>query len=268
MRARPGTIYLVGAGPGDPDLITVRGRGILASADAVVHDRLISPELLTLARPDALIENVGKAPGRAPRSQADIERLLIRLARAGRAVCRLKGGDPFVFGRGGEEVLAARAAGVPVAVVPGVTSAIAAPAAAQVPVTHRGLAASFTVVSGHAAPGGGVDWRRIAQTPGTLVVLMGAANLEAVARALIDGGRAPGAPARSIERATLPGQRIVTGTLATIAAAARAAGLSNPAVTVIGPAAAVLADGDLLQHDEPRAAPAPPPVPRSRPAPP
>ena len=243
MRAQPGTIYLVGAGPGDPKLITVHGREVLESADVVVHDRLVSRDLLKLARTGARMEDVGKAPGRASRSQAEINNLLVQLAGNGLSVCRLKGGDPFVFGRGGEEVLAARAAGIPVVVVPGVSSALAGPAAADVPVTHRGVASSVTVVTGHdaqSATDGGVDWQRIAGTPGTIVVLMGVGNLGSIARRLVDGGRSPDEPVRVIEGATLPGQRAVSGRLSTIDAIAREVGLRAPAVIVVGPVVGVL----------------------------
>ena len=246
MKAQAGTIYLVGAGPGDPKLITVHGREVLESADAVVHDRLISPDLLKLARLDTRIEDAGKAPGRASRSQEEINDLLIALAREGLSVCRLKGGDPFVFGRGGEEVLAARAAGIPVVVVPGVSSALAGPTAADVPVTHRGVESSFTVVTGHdaqSAVDGGVDWERVAATPGSIVVLMGVGNLGTIARKLIQGGRPSDEPVRVVERATLPGQRMVSGTLATIGAIARECGLEAPAVIVVGAVVDVLDHG-------------------------
>ena len=246
MKAQAGTIYLVGAGPGDPKLITVHGREVLESADAVVHDRLVSPDLLTLARDGARMEDVGKAPGRASRSQTEINNLLVQLAAEGLSVCRLKGGDPFVFGRGGEEVLAARAAGIPIVVVPGISSALAGPAAADVPVTHRGVSSSVTVVTGHdaqSATDGGVDWQRIAGSPGTIVVLMGVGNLSSIARKLIEGGRSPAEPVRVIEQAALPGQRAVTGTLSNIDAIAREAGLKAPAVIVVGPVVGVL-DGD------------------------
>ena len=245
MKAQAGTIYLVGAGPGDPKLITVHGREVLESADAVVHDRLISPELLKLARLDARIEDAGKTPGRVSRSQEDISDLLIDLAREGLSVCRLKGGDPFVFGRGGEEVLAAKTAGIPVIVVPGISSALAGPAAADVPVTHRGVESSFTVVTGHDAQsvgGVGVDWARIAATPGSIVVLMGVGNLGAISGKLIEGGRSPNEPVRVVERATLPGQRVLSGTLASIEQLAQEAGLKAPAVIVVGPVAGVLND--------------------------
>ncbi|MCY3958603.1 MAG: uroporphyrinogen-III C-methyltransferase [Chloroflexi bacterium] len=246
MTARAGTIYLVGAGPGDPKLITVHGREVLETADAVVHDRLISPELLKLARREARIEDAGKTPGRASRSQAEINELLIELARERLSVCRLKGGDPFVFGRGGEEVLAARAAGIPVVVVPGISSALAGPAAAGVPVTHRGVESSFTVVTGHdaqSAAGAGVDWERVAATPGSIVVLMGVGNLETIARKLIQGGRRPDEPVRVVERATLPEQRVVSGTLATIGAIAEESDVEAPAVIVVGAVVGVLEQG-------------------------
>ena len=247
MKAKAGTIYLVGAGPGDPKLITVHGREVLESADAVVHDRLISPDLLKLVGADTRIEDAGKTPGRASRSQEEINGLLIELAREGLSVCRLKGGDPFVFGRGGEEVLAARAAGIPVVVVPGISSALAGPAAADVPVTHRGVESSFTVVTGHDARSAGdsrVEWSRIAGTPGSIVVLMGVGNLGAIAGKLIEGGRSPNEPVRVVERATLPGQRVLSGTLTTIEQLAHEAGLKAPAVIVVGPVAGVLNDGE------------------------
>lgn len=247
MKPEPGTIYLVGAGPGDPKLITLHGREVLMSADAVVHDRLISPDLLKLARLGARIEDAGKAPGRASRSQEEINDLLIELARQGLSVCRLKGGDPFVFGRGGEEVLAARAAGIPVVVVPGISSALAGPTAADVPVTHRGVESSFTVVTGHdarSAGDAGVNWERVAATPGSIVVLMGVGNLGTIARKLIQGGRPSDEPVRVVERATLPGQRVVSGTLASIEQLAQEAGLKAPAVIVVGPVAGVLNDSE------------------------
>jgi uroporphyrin-III C-methyltransferase len=237
MTARSGTIYLVGAGPGEPGLITVRGRQILESADVIVHDRLISARLLECVRADAQIEDVGKLPGRENRPQNEINQLLVTLARDGRSVCRLKGGDPFVFGRGGEEVLAARAAGVPVEVIPGVTSAVAAPTAGGVPVTHRGVSSVITIVTGHDAPcidSGGVDWDWVAEAPGTIVVLMGLANLRAICDALIRAGRPTNEPVQVIEAATFPEQRMVTGTLDTIGSIVRDAGISNPATIVIG----------------------------------
>ena len=243
MTARSGTIYLVGAGPGDPGLITVRGRQILESADVVVHDRLISCRLLECVRAEARLEDVGKMPGRKSRSQEQINELLINLARDGRSVCRLKGGDPFVFGRGGEEMLAAQTAGVPIEVIPGVTSAVAAPTAVGVPVTHRGCSSSVTIVTGHDSPStksGGVEWDRIAQVPGTIVILMGVANLGFICDALIRAGRSASEPAQVIESATFPEQRTVVGTLGTIANLVRDSDISNPATTVIGPVVTTL----------------------------
>lgn len=243
MTARSGTVYLVGAGPGDPGLITVRGRQILESADVVVHDRLISSRLLECVRSDAQLEDVGKTPGQKSRSQEQISELLINLARDGRSVCRLKGGDPFVFGRGGEEMLAAQTAGVPIEVIPGVTSAVAAPTAVGVPVTHRGCSSSVTIVTGHDSPStksGGVAWDRIAQVPGTIVILMGVANLDFICDALIRAGRSASEPAQVIESATFPEQRTVVGTLDTIASLVRDSDISNPATTVIGPVVTTL----------------------------
>ena len=242
---KPGPVHLVGGGPGDPGLITSRGLELLRTADVVVHDRLIGPELLQEARTDAELIDAGKGPGHAPYTQTEINALLVDRARLGRTVVRLKGGDPFVFGRGSEEAAACRAAGVPVYVVPGVTSAIAAPAAAGIPVTARGLARSFAVVTAHqAGPGDGVaDLRGLAGVD-TLVVLMGRASLGTLAAQLIEAGRNPATPAACIQSATTPEQRVTRATLATIADAADRDGLENPVVTVIG-AVAALADAEL-----------------------
>jgi uroporphyrin-III C-methyltransferase len=240
-----GSVHLVGGGPGDPGLITSRGLELLRTADVVVHDRLIGAELLREARADAELIDVGKGPGHAPYTQDEIDALLVDRARLGRTVVRLKGGDPFVFGRGSEEAAACRAAGVPVYVVPGVTSAIAAPAAAGIPVTARGLARSFAVVTAHhAGPDGDVpDFRGLAGVD-TLVVLMGRAGLGALAAQLLEAGRDPATPAACIQSATTPDQRVTRATLATIAEAADRDGLQNPVVTVIG-AVAALGDAQL-----------------------
>jgi uroporphyrin-III C-methyltransferase len=243
-RKEPGTVHLVGGGPGDPGLITSRGLDLLRTADVVVHDRLIGPELLREARTDAELIDVGKGPGHAPFSQREINGLLVARARLGRTVVRLKGGDPFVFGRGSEEAAACREAGVPVYVVPGVSSAIAGPAAAGIPVTARGLARSFAVVTAHnAADGEAPDLRGLAGVD-TLVILMGRAVLGAIAEQLVSAGRDPETPAACIQNATLPSQRITRATLATIAAAADRDGLEHPVVTVIG-AVAALADTEI-----------------------
>jgi uroporphyrinogen III methyltransferase/synthase len=231
-----GSVALVGAGPGDPGLITVRGLDLLRRADVVVYDRLVNPKLLDEARPEARSVYVGKACGRHALAQAEINALLIAEARTGRRVVRLKGGDSFVFGRGGEEALALAAAGIAFEVVPGVTSAVAVPAAAGIPLTHRGVASSFAVVTGHQAIGGGepsVDRGRLAGVD-TLVILMGLANLPAITRELIAGGRDPRTPAALIERGTTEAQRTVTATLATLADAAATSGLEPPVIAIVG----------------------------------
>ena len=228
---------MVGAGPGDPGLITVRGLAALRSADVVVYDRLgVSPALLDLASPGAELIFAGKSAGRHAMTQAQINRLLVRHARAGRSVVRLKGGDPFVFGRGGEEAEALAAAGVPCEVVPGVTSAIAGPAAAGIPVTHRDVAASVAIATAHEAPGKAgsrLDWEALARAD-TTVLLMGVERLADAAKALIDAGKKRSTPAAVIASATLPSQRTVTAPLSRIAAAAKRAGIEPPAVTVVG----------------------------------
>ncbi len=213
------TVYLVGAGPGDPGLLTRRGEELLRRAEVVVYDRLASAALLELARPAAELIDVGKTPGRPAISQDEINALLVEHGRAGREVVRLKGGDPFVFGRGGEEAESCRGAGVAFEVVPGVTSAIAAPAYAGIPVTHRGMSTSVTIVTGHedpAKPGSDTDWAALARAGGTLVVLMGAGRLGEIVTALIDGGRDPNTPVAAVRWGTRPEQRTVRATLATI----------------------------------------------------
>jgi uroporphyrin-III C-methyltransferase len=242
-RKQPGTVHLVGGGPGGPGLITSRGLDLLRTADVVVHDRLIGAELLREARAGAELIDVGKGPGHAPYSQREIDALLVSRAAAGRTVVRLKGGDPFVFGRGSEEAAACRKAGVPVSVVPGVSSAIAGPAAAGIPVTARGLARSFAVITAHTADGSAPDVRGLAAAD-TLVILMGRLGLRAVAEQLVAEGRDPATPAACIQSATTPAQRVTRATLGTIADAADRDGLENPMVTVIG-AVAALADAEI-----------------------
>ena len=234
---RQGLVSLVGAGPGDPSLITIGGAARLAEADVVVYDRLANPALLAHARPDAERIYAGKQPDRHALTQDEINALLVSYGRAGRRVVRLKGGDPFVFGRGGEEAEALTAAGVQFEIIPGVTSAIAAPAYAGIPVTHRALASSFAVVTAHEDPAkdaSSIDWPHLAAGVDTLVFLMGVERLPYIARRLIEDGRAPGTPVAVIEWATLPRQRVVAGTLETIAADVAAAGIGAPAVTVVG----------------------------------
>ncbi len=230
-------MYLVGAGPGDPGLLTARALALIAIADVILYDRLIPVGALDGARADAELLYVGKQGGGDAVPQEQTEALMLDRARAGRAVVRLKGGDPFVFGRGGEEALALRAAGIPFEVVPGITAGVAAAAYAGIPVTHRGLASAVALVTGHEDPGKGeaaLDWRALAAFPGTLVFYMGVRHLEEIARRLIESGRASAEPAAVIENGTLAAQRSVVATLATMAGAARDADIRAPAVTVVG----------------------------------
>ncbi|MBV8716065.1 MAG: uroporphyrinogen-III C-methyltransferase [Chloroflexi bacterium] len=234
--SQSGLVSLVGAGPGDPDLLTLRAVERLRAADVVVHDRLVSERVLEYAAPDAERIDVGKQPGGGGSTQSEINALLVDLGRQGRRVVRLKGGDPFVFGRGGEEVLALSRAGIAFEVVPGVSSALAAPAAAGIPVTHRGLSASVTVVNGHDADQH--DWDALARSAGTLVFLMAVERLEQIAARLLNSGRRSDEPAALIEWATTARQRIVLAPLGELVATARAEGVEPPAVLVVGPTAA------------------------------
>lgn len=236
-----GRVVLVGGGPGDRDLITVRGAAAIARADVILHDRL-APDVLALARPDAELIDVGKIPRGAFTPQERINALLIEHARAGRRVVRLKGGDSYVFGRGGEEVLACAEAGIEHEVIPGVTSALASAAAGGVPVTHRGLTQGFTVVSGHVRPGddrSDLDWSALARTGTTLVILMGVLNLPHITAALLAAGMPADTPAMTVEKASHPEQRVVRGNVADIADRCRDAGIAPPATTVIGAVAAL-----------------------------
>jgi uroporphyrinogen III methyltransferase/synthase len=231
------TVYLVGAGPGDPGLLTRRGAALVARADVVVHDRLVDPAVLSLARPDAVLVDVGKRPddpaGGAAR-QEEINDLLVRRGRTGLTVVRLKGGDPYLFGRGGEEAEALTAAGVPWEVVPGVTSAFAVPASVGVPVTHRGVSTSVTVVTGRVGDSAGpVDWESLSRAGGTLVVLMGVATRAEIARRLTEAGKPADTPVVVVERGTTPLQRTVRTTLAGLPDVP----LDAPSVVVVGPAA-------------------------------
>ena len=234
---RLGHVWLVGAGPGDPGLITVAGLAALRRADVVVYDRLAAPALLDEARVEAERIDAGKRVGDHPMTQEEISALLVAHGRAGRRVVRLKGGDPFVFGRGGEEAIALVEAGVPCTVIPGVTSAIGGLAAGGVPVTHRAVATSFAVITGHedpTKPEANVRWDRLATAVDTLVVLMGVGNLEEIVPALIAGGRAAATPAALVQEASTPAQRTVVATLGTIVDAARAAHVGAPALFVVG----------------------------------
>jgi uroporphyrin-III C-methyltransferase len=233
-RVTAGTVHLVGGGPGDPGLITARGLELLRRADVVVHDRLIGPELLQQARAGAELVDVGKGVGHAALAQEEISRLLVDRARRGHDVVRLKGGDPFVFGRGSEELAACRDAGVGCEVVPGVSSAIAGPAAAGIPVTARGVARSFAVVTGHQAGESGEHDIAPLAAVDTIVVLMGRSNLPSFTTGLIAAGRDPETPAACIQSATTPAQRVTLATLGSIAKAAERDGLEAPIVTVIG----------------------------------
>jgi len=240
--AQSGTVYLVGAGPGDPGLITVRGRALLDDCDAIVHDALVNPELLALAGADRSnppeLYFVGKRGGdEASARQDEICTLLVRLARAGRSVVRLKGGDPFVFGRGSEEAQRLAEEGIPFEVVPGITAGVAAPAYAGIPVTHRGIATGVTFVTGHEDASKGAtqtDWAALARGGSTVVLYMGARSLAGTADALITGGMAPDTPTAAIQWATYPTQRTVVATLATLAASVSAAGLTAPVIVIIG----------------------------------
>ena len=235
MAAGPAHVALVGAGPGDPDLLTVRAARLLAGADVVVHDALVADSVLALAAPTAELIDVGKRPG-AGVAQDLINLLLVRLAREGKRVVRLKGGDPFVFGRGGEEAVALAEAGIVCEIVPGITSAIAAPAAAGIPVTYRGLAASFTVVTGHRQHGETpVNWAALAQAGGTIVVLMGVAQRGEIAAALLAGGLPADTPVAAVGSATTGEQTVVRCRLTDLAHTA----VHAPATIVIGPVAAL-----------------------------
>ncbi len=241
MSATPGIVYLVGAGPGDPGLLTVRAVELIAAADVILYDRLIPPGALDAARADAELVYVGKAPGDNAMEQSETEALMVERARDGRSVVRLKGGDPFVFGRGGEEAETLRAAGVRFEVVPGVTAGVAAPAYAGIPVTHRDDASAVAFVTGHEdpeKPETALDWEALARFPGTLVLYMGVKNLPTIAERLAAAGRDRDEPAAAIERGTQPAQRSVAATLATLPGAVADAGLRAPAILLFGPVAA------------------------------
>jgi uroporphyrinogen III methyltransferase/synthase len=232
-----GVVYLVGAGPGDPGLVSARAQELVERADVIVHDRLVPTGLLSRASPAAELIYAGKAPGQPGIGQDEINRLLIEHGRDGRTVVRLKGGDPFVFGRGGEEAQALAAAGIRFEVVPGITAGIAAPAYAGIPVTHRDAASAVAFVTAHEDPAKGessLDWHALAAFPGTLVFYMGVRNLDRVAERLIAEGRDPTEPAAVVERGTQPGQRTVSAPLGEIAARAAEESVGAPAVTVVG----------------------------------
>jgi uroporphyrinogen III methyltransferase/synthase len=235
-RYEGGKVWLVGAGPGDPQLVTLKAKRLMEGAQVVLFDRLLSSEILGWAPEEAEMIDVGKLPGRHKLSQEEINDLLVEKAREGKVVVRLKGGDPFVFGRGGEEGLALAAAGIPFEVVPGVTSAISVPAGAGIPVTHRGVATAFTVVTGHEEPGKDkeLDWEALARVGGTLVVLMGVSRLSENVSALLRGGRSPDTPAALIERGWSPEERLVVASLGEIVDRAKEEDVESPAILVVG----------------------------------
>jgi uroporphyrin-III C-methyltransferase len=233
----PGEVWLVGAGPGDPALLTLRAASALRNVDLVLHDALPGPAVLRMIRPGAVVVNVGKRRGAAPVSQDSINARLIAGARAGLRVVRLKGGDPFLFGRGGEEAAALAAAGIPWRVVPGVTAGTAAPAIAGIPVTHRGVASAVTFVTGHDEEGrlpGSVDWEALGRAGGTVVAFMALSRLGEIALRLLAAGRSAETPVAVIARATLPGQAVLRSTLGACTLDARRAGLPTPALVVVG----------------------------------
>jgi uroporphyrinogen III methyltransferase/synthase len=237
-----GRVILVGAGPGDPGLMTVRALQVIAQADVILYDKLIPPTALDGARPDALLLDVGKVGGGEQVPQDETHRLLLTHAQEGKVVARVKGGDPFVFGRGGEEAQLCREHGIAFEVVPGVTAGIAGPAYAGIPVTQRNMAAAVAFVTGHenpAKPETQIDWPALAAFPGTLVFYMGVRALPRIAEQLMLGGRPADEPVAIVERGTLPDQRTVSGTLATIAELAEAAAVKPPSVTIVGPVAAL-----------------------------
>jgi uroporphyrinogen III methyltransferase/synthase len=237
----PGTVYLVGAGPGDPELVTLKARRVLAEADAVVYDHLVDAALLDLAPPRCERIFAGKKGWQACRPQDEIDGILVRLALEGKTVVRLKGGDPFVFGRGGEEASALAAAGVPFEIVPGVTAALAAAAYAGIPLTHRLHSSSVVFLTGHegpAKPDSTVRWEDYARLKATLCVYMGVRNLPEIARRLEAGGMAASTPAAIVESATTDAHRRILGTLGTIAALAAREGVKAPAMLIIGEVAA------------------------------
>ncbi len=257
--APPGVAWLVGAGPGDPGLLTRRGAELLRRADVVLYDRLVSPAIIALARRDTELIAVGKSPGGPSTSQQEIDATLVRLVGAGRRVCRLKGGDPFIFGRGGEEIAALARAGLTWEVVPGITAAAGCAAAAGIPLTHRGVAGAVTLVTGHAAAGGpedSADWAALGAGQQTLAIYMGVTRLEKICTRLVEFGRAPATPVAIVENGTTTAQRIIGGTLDTIVAHAANQQVTAPALLIVGD---VVALADTLhwqtQHEKTTAPP-------------
>jgi len=244
-----GKVYLVGAGPGDPGLLTLKGKQILERADCVVYDFLVNTELLRLARADAEKISVGRRGGTDRLRQSETNQLLVERARAGKLVCRLKGGDPFVFGRGGEEAQVLADAGIAFEVVPGVSAGNAVPAYAGIPITHRDITSTVTFIAGHEDPQketSRLDWAHLGTYPGTLVLFMAVRNLPRITQALMDHGRAPATPAAVIQWGSLPRQKVIEGTLADIAA--KASAITSPAITVIGEVVGLREKLDWFEH--------------------
>ncbi|MEZ5915879.1 MAG: uroporphyrinogen-III C-methyltransferase, partial [Parvularculaceae bacterium] len=244
-----GVVHLVGAGPGDPDLLTLKALRLLQAADVIVYDRLVSPEILSLARRDALRIYVGKAKAAHAVPQKEIEQRLVHHARKGKTVIRLKGGDPFIFGRGGEELSALRRAGVPVFVTPGVTAAIGCAAAAGMALTHRGLSQAITFVTGHAKDDGepDINWKALAALGHTIVVYMGVGKAGAISRAMLENGASPATPVAVVEKGTTAQQKILKGRLEELERLIEAGGVEGPAVLVIGEVAQMASGAVLLE---------------------
>ncbi|MEK0085873.1 uroporphyrinogen-III C-methyltransferase [Benzoatithermus flavus] len=252
-KPRPlGRATLIGAGPGDPELLTLKALKALQQADVILYDKLVNPAILELARGGARRIDVGKRCGRHPLSQTAINRLLLEHARAGAHVVRLKGGDPSLFARGGEEIAALRAAGVAVEIVPGISAAFAAAASLGVPLTHRGIARSLHLVAGHGQDDEGLpahDWQALARSGGTLAVYMGTRTLPELAACLLEAGMAPGTPVVATENASLPDERRIEANLAGIVAAVTAAGLKGPTLILIGDVLSLVAVETILERD-------------------
>lgn len=240
-------VHIVGCGPGDPELLTVRAARLIAAAEVVLYDRLVGPGVLDLVRSGARLIDVGKAAGRPSASQARINALMVHHARTGRRVVRLKGGDPFVFGRGGEELDHLRSAGIAAEVVPGITAATGCAAAAGIPLTHREMASAVTFVTGHDRDGadGGPDWATLARVRHTLVVYMGVGAAGAIAGRLVAGGMAPDTPVAVVENGTRPDQRVIRGTVAGLAGLVAEHAVAGPALIIIGQVAAAAGAGAL-----------------------
>lgn len=259
MQPTSGKVYLVGAGPGDPELLTLKAVRVLGEADVILVDDLVDRAVLVHARKEARVIFVGKRGGCKSTPQQFIEKLMVRYGRRGAIVVRLKGGDPFVFGRGGEEALALSAVGVSVEIVSGITSGVAAPAVMGIPVTHRGVSGAVTLVTGHTREGKGADWQRLAHVPGTLVIYMGMAHTLNIQSGLMAGGMKPETPIAVVQNGTTSQQKTLRTVLGTLHRDVNAVGIASPAIIVVGEAAAINVVGEIgamstVQHIEKRAA--------------